>query len=80
MAEPVEVTVRQLVASMAPHPAGDVTDGQRLVEDLHFDSLTLIELAVALERRFDLPPISDDEAMDVVTVADVVALVSQAAG
>ncbi|MEV4722298.1 acyl carrier protein [Micromonospora humida] len=80
MAEPVEVTVRQLVAGMAPQPAGDVTDGQRLVDDLHFDSLTLIELAVALERRFDLPPISDDEAMDVVTVADVVALVSQATG
>jgi acyl carrier protein len=80
MTEPIAAEVRQLAATMAPRRVDEVTDGQRLADDLDFDSLALIELAVALEKRFELPPISDEDAMDVVTVGDLVALVSQAVG
>jgi acyl carrier protein len=80
MTEPIAAEVHQLVATMAPRRVSEVTDGQRLADDLDFDSLALIELAVALEKRFDLPPISDEDAMEVATVGDLVALVSQAFG
>lgn len=49
-AEAVEVL--HIVLGMAPHPPTDVDPGSRLVEDLGYDSLRLIELSVALEERF----------------------------
>lgn len=49
-AEAVEAL--HIVLGMAPHPPTDVDPGSRLVEDLGYDSLRLIELSVALEERF----------------------------
>ncbi|MEV5648484.1 acyl carrier protein [Nocardia sp. NPDC052254] len=67
--------VRQLVGAMAPTRPGELTGELRLVEDLGFDSLRLMELTLALERAFDLPRYRPEQLTGVRCVADVVALV-----
>ena len=63
--------LRGLIVRMSPKNVESVSDDERLVEDLGYDSLTLIELAVAIEDRFDLPTISEEEAMRIRTVGDL---------
>ena len=48
----------------------------RLVADLGCDSLDLVELAMAFEDEFCIV-IDDDEAMNCLTVTDVLALVNK---
>ncbi len=67
--------VRQLVAAMAPEEPGDLTDEMRLVEDLGFDSLRLMELTLVLERAFGLPRYRPEQLAGVRSIADVVALI-----
>jgi acyl carrier protein len=64
--------VRELVRSLAPREVETVDSNARLEADLAFDSLTLVELAVRLEREFALPDLGD-QAMDleIETVGDI---------
>jgi acyl carrier protein len=62
--------VYAIVADLSPskgHPALDA----RLVDDLGYHSLALLELAFALEDEFHLPTIDEATARGIVTVADV---------
>lgn len=68
--------VYAIVAAMAPRPDAEPTDDTRLTTDLAYDSLRLIELTIALERRFGLPTVDDVAVANVTTVGDVVALVA----
>ncbi|BCK57672.1 acyl carrier protein [Nocardia wallacei] len=68
--------VRQLVAAMAPEP-GETEDDRRLVEDLGFDSLRLMELTVVLERAFGLPRYRPEQVAGVLRVGDVIALIER---
>jgi acyl carrier protein len=74
--------VRELAIEMAPSGVADgssvVTEGTRLADDLQYDSLALIELAVALERELDLRPIAEERAMEVRTVGQIEDLVIEA--
>ena len=54
----------------------DVADGARLIDDLGFDSVRLIELTMALERAFGLPPQRLENLASITTVDDVVTFVS----
>ncbi len=76
---PSERAIADLIRRYAPHAEADIASGTRLREELGFESLSLIELAFALELEFSLPPVSDEAAMDVKTVGDIVRLVEQAA-
>jgi acyl carrier protein len=67
--------VRGLILAMAPNPAG-ADDGKRLVEDLGFDSLRLMELTVVLERAFDLPRYRPEQLVGVRRIGEVIGLVS----
>lgn len=68
--------VRELVGSMSPRKdPGAVRPGASLGDDLDFDSLTKMELAVAIERRFGLTMIRDEDVMDIDTVGDIEELV-----
>ncbi|MEU7765545.1 phosphopantetheine-binding protein [Nocardia sp. NPDC049190] len=69
--------VRGLVRAMAPDQATPTDDDQRLVEDLGFDSLRLMELTVVLERAFDLPRYRPTDLVGVRRVGEVVALVER---
>ncbi|WP_067840760.1 acyl carrier protein [Nocardia lijiangensis] len=68
--------VRRLVRTMAPEPPADLADEHRLVEDLGFDSLRLMELTVVLERAFELPRQRPEDLVGVRRVGEVIALVA----
>lgn len=62
--------VRKIIIELAPG-GGAQPDGARLVEDLGYHSLALLELAFALEDEFDLQPIDEPTARKIHTVEEV---------
>ena len=63
--------VKSVFASVAKIDSSRITPETSLVDDLDVDSLTLIEVVVALEDRFDVL-IPDDEWQRFSTVGDLV--------
>jgi acyl carrier protein len=72
MDEAIFEEVRTLVAEQLGVDRSIVTENASFEEDLRADSLTLVELLMALEEKFDLPDIPEEEADKIKTVADVV--------
>jgi acyl carrier protein len=68
--EEARALVHAIVADLAPSKR-DPELALRLVEDLGYHSLALLELAFALEDEFNLPTIDEATARSIVTVADV---------
>lgn len=62
--------VLEIVADVSPTKAVPSREA-RLVEDLGYHSLALLELAFALEDEFSLPTIDEAAARAIRTVADV---------
>lgn len=73
VAEPI----RRIVAGMAPEPPAELSDTHRLIEDLGYDSLRLMELTVVLEQTFGLPRYRPEDLMGVLRVGEVIALVAR---
>jgi acyl carrier protein len=71
-AQEVEQTIKKMVRDLCPGDASQMTDTSRLAEDLGYHSLALVELAFAIEDRFDIEPIDQGTAQTIRTVADVV--------
>ena len=69
--------VRDVVGSLVPAGPREVTSTDELVNDLGYDSLAMLELALALEVEFDLKAIPEDQAVSMVTVADIEALIAE---
>lgn len=69
-----------LVKAMAPEPDGELEDNTRLVDDLGYQSLRLVELTMALEETFDLPPFDRTDLTGVSAVGDVVSLIDRHLG
>jgi acyl carrier protein len=63
--------VRNLIVQLAPVTGVDVTESSELGVDLGYDSLRLMELATALEDRFELDEITEDDAAEADTVGEV---------
>jgi acyl carrier protein len=79
--EAVRRTVRRLVAEMMPSGnIADVGPSDRLHDELGYGSLDLVELAVRLEDEFSLPAVSEEEAIDVMTVGDIETLILKKMG
>jgi acyl carrier protein len=72
---PTRQRVIRLIAALAvpQHAPDGVAAGDRLIDDLGFDSVRLIELAMTLERALGLPPQRPENLAAVSTVDDVVA-------
>jgi len=68
LAEIRRIAVEELELSRAPELSDE------LIRDLKLDSISLITLAAGLENRFRVK-LSEGDASDVVTVADLAALV-----
>ena len=68
--EKVRAGVRSIVNRLAPEP-GACEGGTRLVEDLAYDSLALLELAFAVEEAFALKPMDVLSASMIRTVGDL---------
>jgi len=71
--------VRELVGAMSPLGSREVSSSDRVVDDLGYDSVALLELALALEVEFDLQAVGEDQAVDLLTVGDIERLVDQLA-
>ncbi len=68
--EEARALVGAIVSDLSPTKAEPVL-GARLVDDLGYHSLALLELAFALEDEFNLPTIDEATARSIITVADV---------
>jgi acyl carrier protein len=72
--------VRTLVAEQLGVDRAIVTTNASFEEDLRADSLTLVELLMALEEKFELPDIPEEEADKIKTVGDIVSYVEAKRG
>lgn len=77
MDEAILEEVRTLVAEQLGVDKSIVTPNAAFEEDLRADSLTLVELLMALEEKFELPDIPEEDADQIKTVADVVKYVEE---
>jgi acyl carrier protein len=66
--------IKELMAARLGLPAEKIVPEASLVEDLGLDSLDAVELAIAVERRFNID-VPEEELTKLKTVADMVALV-----
>lgn len=76
----VAATVRTLVTLLAPaaEPGEEVTADTKLIADLGFHSLALLELGCAVEELFEIGTLAERLAGQVDRVGDVELLLGQA--
>lgn len=70
--------VRALVRRHAPQPPEELTADDVLAEQLGYDSLALIELALGIQVRFGIDAGGDSGATNVVTIGDIEQMVCDA--
>jgi acyl carrier protein len=80
---PIDITqvpelTRHAVRMVAPEAPDSVTGTDRLIGDLGFHSLALVELAFVLEELFQLDPITPEQAMGIEQVGDIEQLITAA--
>ncbi len=71
MAENIEDKVIKIVADQFEVPADKITTKSLFTDDLKADSLSVVELVLAIEEAFGLE-IPDEDAEKIKTVGDVV--------
>jgi acyl carrier protein len=71
----VREDVRKLIEQLAPVQGVEISPSTELGVDLGYESLRLMELATALEDRFELDEITEDDAAEAETVGEVEDLV-----
>jgi aconitate hydratase len=76
----IEETVRRIILRGAPRPLAGLSPGTRLIDDLGFDSLALLEIAVAIEAAFGLTPMPNESLLSITTVGQVQDLVTRMIG
>ena len=69
-------TLREIICDYDNVAPEDITEDTNIRRDLALDSLSLINLAVAIENEFDLE-ISDRDAMSLETVGDVIKIIEE---
>lgn len=63
--------VKQLIASQLQMDPEDITDDSLIMEDLHADSLDIVEILMALEDAFQIE-VPDEDIVDLRTPAAIV--------
>ena len=71
--------LKEIMAARLGLPAEKIVPEARLIEDLGLDSLDAVELAIAVERRFNID-VPEEALTKLKTVADMVTLVEARAG
>ena len=66
-----------IVNEVAGVPVADVQLDKSFVDDLDIDSLSMVEVVVAAEEKFDVK-IPDDDVKDLKTVGDAVTYIAKA--
>jgi acyl carrier protein len=67
----IRATIRLIVMELAPEPDRTVGDDARLMADLAYHSLALMELAFTLEDEFDLLPVDEATGRAIQSIRDV---------
>jgi acyl carrier protein len=75
----VAEALREIMAARLGLSAEQIVPEARLVEDLGLDSLDAVELAIAVERKFEIE-VPEEELTKLKTVADMLALVESRTG
>jgi acyl carrier protein len=73
----IRSSLAEIVNEVAGIPAEDVQMDKSFVDDLDVDSLSMVEVVVAAEEKFDVK-IPDDEVKNLKTVGDAVAYIERA--
>lgn len=68
--------VKELLAAQLNISKDKIQDDSKLVEDLGADSLDMVEMLMTLEDEFGVP-ISDEDALNLKTVADIVSYIEK---
>ena len=68
-----------IAESMGDIEESEITPETRFVEDLHADSLDILEIVMAIEDEFDIQ-IADDAAENIKTVQDAVDQIKKIVG
>ncbi|MGA8115291.1 MAG: phosphopantetheine-binding protein [Actinocatenispora sp.] len=66
-----------VVGRLAPTPVASADPDRRLIEDLGYHSLALVELTFLLEELFSLEQTEADRAANIRTVADVAGYIAE---
>jgi len=75
--EEIRTDLADIVNEVAGIAAEDVQLDKSFVDDLDVDSLSMVEVVVAAEEKFDVK-IPDDEVKNLKTVGDAVAFIERA--
>ena len=75
--EEIRADLAEIVNEIAGVPAEDVQLDKSFTDDLDIDSLSMVEVVVAAEEKFDVK-IPDDEVKNLATVGDAVAFIERA--
>lgn len=75
--EQIREQLADIVNEVAGVPAEDVQLEKSFIDDLDVDSLSMVEIAVAAEERFEVR-IPDEEIKNLRTVGDAVAYIERA--
>jgi acyl carrier protein len=75
-AQEVVEGLKEIMAARLGLQAEQIVPAARLVEDLGLDSLDAVELAIAVERKFNIE-VPEEELTKLKTVSDMVALVER---
>ena len=73
--EEIRTDLADIVNEVAGIPADDVQLDKSFVDDLDVDSLSMVEVVVAAEEKFDVK-IPDEEVKNLTTVRDAVTYIS----
>ena len=77
--EEIRTDLADIVNEVTGIPAGDVLLEKSFVDDLDVDSLSMVEVVVAAEEKFDVR-IPDDQVKNLKTVGDAVAFIERGQG
>lgn len=75
--EEIRTDLADIVNEVTGIPASDVLLEKSFVDDLDVDSLSMVEVVVAAEEKFDVR-IPDDEVKNLRTVGDAVSFIEKA--
>jgi acyl carrier protein len=75
--EEIRTDLAEIVEEVAGVSADQVQLDKSFVDDLDVDSLSMVEVVVAAEEKFDVK-IPDDEVKNLKTVGDAVAFIERA--
>jgi acyl carrier protein len=75
--EEIRAGLAEIVNEIAGVPTADVQLDKSFTDDLDIDSLSMVEVVVAAEEKFDVK-IPDDEVKNLATVGDAVAFIERA--